>query len=113
MTTPTPQKMPDVIWAWYPELIILAKGNLLASPVPHKHPGVSYTRTDLYQAVCAERDALRGLLEGMEFKVKLIKSWFVDANIHTKDVNAWMKNGSDLCDQALTKYQAYKEESDG
>jgi hypothetical protein len=103
MTTPPPKSgdMPDVIWAQDHSIHDAALPYWHIKPIGTCH---SYIRTEKYQS-------LLKAAEGMEFNIKLIKSWFVDADIHTKDVNAWMKNGADLCEKALSDFQKAKGES--
>jgi hypothetical protein len=65
----TNQKMPDEIWANKIKGTD-ANGNWSLKQFPRtkcyiKYDRTSYTRTDLYTDVVAERDALRALCEGM------------------------------------------------
>lgn len=55
--TPTPELMPETV---YLEPFI---ENLSLASVKKFQMDTSYTRTDLYTAACAERDALREFIE--------------------------------------------------
>ena len=71
--------------------------------------------TDLYDAVVAERDALRKLCDEIIKDQKLALSWMRDAQIHTKhskeavsNVTAHLGEVEKFLGQALTAYEKYK-----
>lgn len=65
MTTHKPELMPDEIWTIHEGYAYSDDGTCFYTGNKINPDDVSYTRTDLYTAACAERDALRELCEGM------------------------------------------------
>lgn len=64
-TTSTPELMPDEIWTIHEGYAYSDDGKCFYTGNQINPDDVSYTRTDLYTAACAERDALLALCEGM------------------------------------------------
>lgn len=83
-------------------------------PLNEISDATSYTRTDLYTAVCAERDALRALCEGMAEKLRLIDGLDGEINLSNyTDTDVSYLNGQFVqailtAAEALTSYENHK-----
>lgn len=74
----TNQKMPDMARL---QRHVLDRDHIEVVPDGY---GTEYTRTDLYTAVCAERDALRELCEGMDLALRDLAA-YVGCWTHSTD----------------------------
>lgn len=81
-------------------------------------PSTSYTRTDLYTAALAERDALRALCEGMAENIGQVLDWLGDEMFdddvrekrhHDTTQEERAENISDMLRDMLTAYEKHKE----
>lgn len=77
MTTQKPELMPDEVFVGKTK--IDRDAYLLSFKSKHEQ-ATSYTRTDLYTAACAERDALRALCEGMAESIKIVRQIISEAS---------------------------------
>lgn len=114
----TDQKMPDEIYASR-----MTVGTLYGTWSSLYKEGDSYTRTDLYTAALAERDALRALCEGMAGAIADTKAEFQrlkDAVMEREDMgfigkmkdavylDAVMAVVETKSEQALAAYEKHK-----
>lgn len=52
-------------------------------------------------------------IEKVRNQAFIIKSWFIDAKIHTKDVKSWMASGINLCDELMKEIDILTQSLDG